>query len=497
MKDLNLRKTDMPSADSRSINAIPPATRGVISAVLWPLMLVLFISTLDQTIIATALGRISEELGDSVNTPWIVTAYLLTSAISTLIFGKLGDMYGRKKVFQVAVALFVAGSALCSLAPTMLWLIGFRALQGVGGGGLNSLVMAIIGDLVSPRERARYQATLGIVPAIAIILGPVLGGLIVDHWSWQWIFLINVPIGLLAFCMIAARLHLPARTSTHRLDIAGALLSILFTTSFLVVMVQGGNAFAWGSWQILGLAAVSLISLVTYLLFERSAAEPITPLVLFANPIFSVSSALFFLSTATLFVGMLFVPLMLQTVFGLSALVSGSSIVPLLLGLIVATTVTGVVISRTGRYRAFPILGALLAGAGLYMLGRVHLTTALWPIIFILTIIGIGLGFFIQVVVVAGQNAVEYRYLGVATGALNFFKTLGGATGAATFGAVLASGMAHATSPELILVAFHSVFQGATAMMGLALVLALLLKNKPLSPEMVAVAEGRVDVPEY
>ncbi|WP_218571476.1 MFS transporter [Pseudomonas lactis] len=211
----------MPSADYRSPDTKQPLTGTSVSAVLLPLMLVLFISTLDQTIVATALAQIGEELGDAANAPWIATAYLLTSAISTLIFGKLGDMHGRKKVFQASVAIFVLGSALCSFAPTMLWLIGFRALQGIGGGGLNSLVMAIVGDMVSPRERARYQATLGIVPAIAIILGPVLGGLIVDHWSWPWIFLINVPIGVLAFVIIATRLHLPTHKSAHRLDIAG------------------------------------------------------------------------------------------------------------------------------------------------------------------------------------------------------------------------------------------------------------------------------------
>lgn len=486
----------MPSADYRSPDTKQPLTGTSVSAVLLPLMLVLFISTLDQTIVATALAQIGEELGDAANAPWIATAYLLTSAISTLIFGKLGDMHGRKKVFQASVAIFVLGSALCSFAPTMLWLIGFRALQGIGGGGLNSLVMAIVGDMVSPRERARYQATLGIVPAIAIILGPVLGGLIVDHWSWPWIFLINVPIGVLAFVIIATRLHLPTHKSAHRLDIAGSLLSILFTTSFLLVMVQGGSTFAWWSWQILGLAGVSLLSLIAYLQVERYASEPITPLILFANSIFSISSALFFLSTATLFVAMFFVPLMLQKVFGLSAFLSGSSIVPLLLALIVATALTGAVISRTGRYRIFPILGALFAGGGLFMLSLVQVTTPLWLVIFMLAILGVGLGFFIQVVLLAGQNAVEHRHLGVATGALNFFKTLGGATGAAAFGAILTRGMSVATNTEMMLVAFRLVFQGALVMMGIALILALLLKEKPLSPEMVEVAGGRCDVPE-
>jgi EmrB/QacA subfamily drug resistance transporter len=487
----------MPNNDLPYSDAIQPEKAVALSAMLWPLMLVLFISTLDQTIIATALARMGEDLHDSINVSWVATAFLLTSAISTLIFGKLGDMKGRKKVLQVAIVLFVLGSVLCALAPTMLWLIGFRAFQGIGAGGLSSLVMAIVGDLVSARDRGRYQAMLGVVPALAIVVGPLLGGLIVDQWSWPWIFLINVPVGGLAFYLIAVRLRLPVRSIAHQMDVSGALLATLFTVSFLLLMVQGGHAFAWGSWQALGLTAVSVIALSAYVQVQRFAAEPITPLRLFTNDIFSVSSALFFLSTATLFVGMLFVPLMLQNVFGLSALGAGSSIIALLSGLIGATMLTGTIISRTGRYKIFPILGALLSGLGLYLLGRLHVGTALWLIVLFLAVLGIGLGFFIQVVVVAGQNAVAYGDLGVATGALNFFKTLGGATGAAVFGAVLAPRMAHAATAEAMLAAFHSVFQGAMILMGLALVLALLLREKPLSPEMVAVAEGRVDVPEY
>ena len=299
------------------------------------------------------------------------------------------------------------------------------------------------------------------------------------------------------FFIISARLHLPRHTQSHRLDITGAALSILFTTSFLLVAVQGGNTYPWGSWQILGMIGIGVVTLTAYLLVEWNAAEPITPLSLFASDIFCVSSALFFLTTAALFVGMLFVPLMLQKVFGLSAFAAGGCIVPMLLGLIAATMVTGTVISNTGRYRIFPIMGSLFAGCGLFALSQVQLTTPLWWILLVLTVFGAGLGLFIQVVVLAGQNAIEHRHLGVATGTLNFFKTLGGATGAAIFGAVLTRGMVDATSPEQILFAFHAVFFGALAMTGLSLLLALLLREKPLSPEMVDVAEGRIDVPEY
>lgn len=375
-----------------------------IMAVLLPLMLVLFISTLDQTIVAAALGRIGAELGDAGNAPWIATSYLLTSAVTTLIFGKLGDMIGRKPVFLASVAIFVTGSVLCAAAPNMAWLIAFRAFQGLGGGGLNSLVMAIVGDLLPPRERARYQAVLGIVPAIALILGPVLGGIIVDHWSWIWIFVINVPIGLLAFGVIGARLHLPGRAHSHRLDIWGSVLAIVFTTSFLLTMVYGGQAYPWSAWQTLGLAAVALASLLAYLAVEHAASEPITPLQLFSTGIFAVSATLFFLSTAALFVGMLYVPLMLQSTFGLDASAAGASVVPLLLGLIVATMVTGGVISHSGKYKAFPIAGAILSGIGFYTLSRIDLTTPLWHVLIMLAVIGAGLGFFIQVAVLADRT---------------------------------------------------------------------------------------------
>lgn len=464
--------------------------RASIVAVLLPLMLVLFISTLDQTIVAAALGQIGAALDDVRNAPWIATSYLLTSAVTTLIFGKLGDMIGRKPVFLISVAIFVLGSGLCALAPGMAWLIAFRALQGIGGGGLNSLVMAIVGDLVPARERGRYQAILGVIPAIAIILGPVLGGVIVDHWSWTWIFVINVPIGLLAFGTIAVRLRLPVHARARRLDIWGSLLAIVFTTSFLLTTVYGGQAYPWTAWQTLGLVAVAITSLIAYLVVEHTAAEPITPLPLFRNSIFAVSTMLFFLSTAALFVGMLFVPLMLQSVFGLDASAAGATIVPLLLGLIVATMISGGVISRTGRYKSFPIAGAILSCIGFYALAGIDLTTPLWHVLVALTVVGIGLGFLIQVVLLAGQNAVEHQHLGVATGALNFFKTMGGATGAAVFGAILTTRLASAGDTQASLRAYVAVFTGSAAMMCVALLLALMLREKPLSAEMIEVAGG-------
>jgi EmrB/QacA subfamily drug resistance transporter len=476
-----------------------PPQRAAIAAVMLPLMLVLFIATLDQTIVATALGAIGAALGDRGTAPWIATAYLLTSAVTTLIFGKLGDMYGRKPIFQWSVAIFVGGSMLCAVAPSMLWLILFRAIQGLGGGGLSSLAMAIVGDLVSARERARYQAILGIVPAIALILGPVLGGFIVDRLSWPWIFLINVPIGVFAFITISARLHLPRRENPHRIDFAGGILATLFTTTGLLVTVIGGHGYAWLSWQVFGLAAVALTALIVYLWVEHHAAEPITPLRLFRDRVFSIASALFFLSTAILFVGMLFVPMMLQSLFGLSAFAAGACIIPLLIGLVGATMATGNTIPRTGRYKRFPVIGALFCIAALAALCRLSLQTPLWAILVALTLLGAGIGLFIQVILLAGQNAVASKDLGVATGALNFFKSFGGAAGAAVFGAILTAATpgAAATSPVASLAAFHAVYGWAILLMGVALLLALLLEERPLSEETIMIAEGKIDVPEY
>jgi EmrB/QacA subfamily drug resistance transporter len=486
----------MASSDSRHDGA-GDLPAGGIARVMWPLMLVLFISTLDQTIVAAALHGIGEALGDAADASWVATAYLLTSAISTLILGKLGDMKGRKVVFQASVAIFVAGSLLCAIAPSMAWLIGARALQGVGGGGLNSLVMAIVGDLSPPRERARHQAVLGLVPALAIVLGPVLGGLIVDHGSWPWIFAINIPIGVVAFLLIETRLQLPARRRVHRLDWRGALLSTVFTTSFLLLAVRANDAAAVSSWQTVALALVSVASLVGYVRGQRTAREPLTPLSLFASSIFSISSALFFVSTAALFVAMLFVPLLLQSVLGYSASAAGASIVPLLLGLIVASMVAGAAISRSGRYALYPRIGAVLCALGFYALAQTDRHTAHGWTLSMLAVLGAGMGFFIQVVVLAGQNAVDPRHLGVATGTLNFFKTLGGASGAAIFGSILASGLEGAVTVEARLAAFQHVLSAAMLLMAFAFVLALLLKEKPLSAEMIEVAEGNVDVPEY
>jgi EmrB/QacA subfamily drug resistance transporter len=463
-----------------------------------PLMLVAFMATLDQTIVATAIPGIGTALHDITSAPWIATSYLLTSAVSTLILGKCGDSYGRKRVFQLAVIIFLIGSMLSATATTMTMLILTRALQGIGGGGLTPLVQAITGDLIPARQRARYQAYIGIIATVAVVGGPLLGGLFVDDLSWRWIFLINLPIGVAALAIIAARLHLPVHRSQRSPDIVGGLTVTIFTTAALLVTVWGGTRYGWAAWQTLALIAIAIVSLGAFLLIERRAAEPITPLKLFRNPVFTISATQFFLSTLVLFAGLIYVPELMQFGYHYTSFEAGLFLIPMLVGLIGGAGLAGSLISRTGRYKAFPIAGAVLAGAG--MLGIALLTDAghAWLIAALLVPTGIGIGFFVQVSVLAGQNAVAPAVLGVATGALNFFKTMGGAFGAALFGAILAAQLAgQAASVHAYLSGFRTVFAWTVPFMIAALILAIVMREEPLSEQMREVAAGHAEVPEY
>ena len=458
-----------------------------------PLMLVLFISNLDATIVATAIPSIGRSLHDVSGSSWIATAYLLTSAVTTLIFGKLGDMYGRKPVFQLSIAVFLAGSALCGTAASMLWLVLFRGLQGIGGGGLNSLVMAITGDVVPARQRPKYQALLGIVSTLALIAGPLMGGVFADDLSWRWIFSINIPAALAALAAVAALLHLPKPATAGRVDVPGAVLATVFTTAVLLVTNWGGTSHAWNSPLILTLIAISAITLIAYLPAERRAAQPITPLHLFRSPVFDISAAQFALATMVLFAAMLYVPAFLQTVQHKSAFTAGLYIIPLLAGLVAATAIAGPVIARTGRYKIYPVIGAILTGTAMAVLGTAGQHSPAAVIVVPLVFAGAGIGLFVQVALLAGQNAVAYRYLGTATGALNFFKSIGGAFGAALFGAILTRGLAAGHPVH----AFQLVFWWTVPFMAIALVLALTMREKPLSEQMREVAEGKAEVPEY
>jgi EmrB/QacA subfamily drug resistance transporter len=485
------------SADTSTSTVVDGRSHRAIMLILVPLMLVLFISSLDQTIVATALPTIGRDLHDLTGAPWVATAYLLTSAITTLLFGKLGDMYGRKMIFQISIAVFLVGSALCGTAQSMMALVVFRGLQGIGGGGLNSLVQAITGDVVPARQRAKYQAYLGIVATVALIAGPFLGGLFSDDLSWRWIFYINLPIGIAALAAVAAWLHLPRHAGSGRVDVAGGLLAAVVTTALLLGATWGGTRYGWTSVPVLGLVAIGVAALAAYLAVERRAAEPITPLRLFRNSIFTIASAQFLLATMVLFVAMLYMPLFEQTVQHRSAFTAGLFDIPLLVGLVAATALAGPQISRTGRYKMYPVIGAVLTGVSMGLLSLAGQHTGVVAIAAVMTVAGAGIGFFVQVAMLAGQNAVEHRYLGVATGALNFFKSIGGALGAAVFGAILAAALPAVPTTARYVSAFAAVFRWTVPFMALALVLALVMREKPLSEEMIEVAKGEAEVPEY
>lgn len=412
-------------------------THAEIMFILSALLLAMFLAALDQTIVATALPRIASDLNGLNRLSWVATAYLLTSAVSTPLYGKISDLFGRKKIFQIAIVIFLIGSALCGLSQTMSQLIFFRGLQGLGAGGLMTLVLAIIGDIVSPRQRGRYQAYFGAVFAVSSIAGPLLGGFFTDSLSWRWIFYINLPLGLVALSMIGARLHLPVHKTEHKIDFLGAGLLAISVASLLLVTVWGGTDYAWGSGRIIGLAATFVIGGLLFLIRERKAAEPVIPLRLFKNDIFSVSVLLSFLAGAGMFGAIIFLPEYQQIVRGYSATKSGLELLPLIAGLLVAVVSSGRLVSKFGHYRPFPIFGTAVMALGFWLFSHVTATTSQGILAIWMVVLGLGIGSFLQVMTVAVQNAVDRKDLGTATSVVVFFRSVGSAIGAALFGAVL------------------------------------------------------------
>lgn len=414
-----------------------------IMVVMGALMLAMLLSALDQTIVSTALPKIAVDLNGLNKLSWVVTSYLLASAIVTPIYGKLGDMFGRKKIFISAIVIFLIGSVLCGISQTMDQLIFFRAIQGLGGGGLMALVLAIVGEVVPPRQRGRYQGYLGAVFAISSVLGPLLGGFFTEHFSWHWIFFINLPLGLLALMVVSSKLHLSVRKSPHKIDYLGASLLSVAAISLLLVTVWGGVEYAWKSTEIITLSLTSIVFTGLFIWRERYAAEPIIPLKLFKNDIFITSVLLSILSGIAMFATILYIPQYQQIVRGNTPTESGLLMLPLVVGLLSASIISGRLISRTGRYRPFPIVGTLLLVLGLWLFTHISLTTSHVLLSLWMLVIGAGLGMFMQVSVLAVQNSTSRSDLGSATSAVTFFRSIGGSLGGAVFGSILVARLTH------------------------------------------------------
>jgi EmrB/QacA subfamily drug resistance transporter len=420
-----------------------PLSRRQLRIVFGGLMLGMLLAALDQTIVATALPTIVGDLGGLNHLSWVVTAYLLTSTAVTPLWGKLSDLYGRRSAFQAAIAIFLVGSMLSGLSQNMGELIAFRAVQGLGGGGLMALALAIVGDLVSPRERGRYQGWFGAVFALASVSGPLLGGFFTDQLSWRWIFYVNLPLGVAALIVTTVVLRIPFRRLERRIDYLGSVLLVAAVTCVVVATTWGGTTFPWGSVQIIGLAVAAVVLLVLFVAWEARASEPILPLRLFRNPIFTVAGAITGLLGLALFGAVVYLPEYLQVVQGASAIMSGLQLIPLTLGIVVASAGSGQVVSRTGRYKVFPIVGAALLVVGFWLFTHIQVGTSTAVLSGWMLVVGLGIGCILQIAVLAVQNAVAYQDLGTATSATVFFRLLGGSLGTALFGAVLLNRLQH------------------------------------------------------
>ena len=407
-----------------------------VRVVMLALMVAMMLAMLDNMIVGTAMPTIVGDLGGLEHLSWVVTAYTLATAAATPLWGKLGDMYGRKGAFMTSIVIFLVGSALSGMAQDMGQLIGFRAIQGLGAGGLMVGVMAIIGDLVPPRERGKYQGMIAGVMALAMIGGPLVGGTITDNWGWRWAFYINLPLGVVALAAVSAVLHLPKKRSKTRIDYLGAALLTLGITSIVLVTTWGGSQYAWTSARIMELIAIGVVALIGFVFWQTKAAEPVLPLHIFRSRNFTLMSIIGFIVGFVMFGATLFLPLYQQSVQGASATNSGLLLLPMLGAMLVTSMIAGRVTTSTGRYKVFPLVGGVLLTVGLYLLSTMDTDTTRFTSGVYMAVVGLGMGCLMQITMLVAQNSVEMKDMGVASSSTTLFRTLGSSFGVAIMGAL-------------------------------------------------------------
>ncbi|WP_327354305.1 MDR family MFS transporter [Streptomyces sp. NBC_01304] len=438
-------KPQKPRGKEQQQEAKPRSVRVVLLA----LMIAMLLAMLDNMIIGTAMPTIVGELGGLEHLSWVVTAYTLATAASTPIWGKLGDMYGRKSTFLTSIVIFLIGSALSGMAQDMGQLIGFRAVQGLGAGGLMVGVMAIIGDLIPPRERGKYQGMMAGVMALAMIGGPLVGGTITDNWGWRWSFYINLPLGVIALAMVTIVLQLPKKRSKARIDFLGAALLTVGITSIVLVTTWGGTEYAWGSGMILGLIALGVASLAAFLFSQTRVPEPIMPLHIFRSRNFTLMSIIGFFTGFVMFGAVLYLPLYQQSVQGASATNSGLLLLPMLLSMMAVSLIAGRVTTNSGKYKVFPIVGGALMTVGLFLLAQMDTGTSQLTSGIYMAVLGAGMGFLMQITMLVAQNSVEMKDMGVASSSTTLFRTLGSSFGVAIMGALFTNRVTHEMAERL------------------------------------------------